>query len=748
MTRRDLPYLTCASLVAMVFIVPARAGEGPAETVDIAGVAVPADCPLALNEHPRLLFTKADVPRLRERVREGILKEDFELLKRYLDEGLARGSERARSAIVPLGLCYHLTGDVKYADACKEWLLDDGSFGVYATLGLYGYDLIYDRLSPEERRRCEEQSLAFRRAERWRPRARFLHALGVYGSGLDDDFVAAQIGEGRDWMLERKQHLNEWAADRGGDGNSHAYIGQHEYVGTMGGFQAWLTCTGEDWFEGFDWAKHMAAYYVYHYLPDRHDTVHIGINCWGGKNAPLETGATNFTAIAAARWQDGLTQWWVRNVAMQRQHDYHVFGRLWGPLLWLDPSVPEIPPAEFPPTRLFRTRGYVTMRSDWSPDAVFAHFHCGRFESDSRNNADNNSFIIYRNGYLACDTGTRALNNAEQTDMSDGRHHNRYFSQTVAHNSITVGTDDIEGNGWTGVCGGQVSRPSREWLQLWELPATAANLYEPQAGEVIAYETTPEFDYIAGDATRSYSPDCLTSFTRQFLYIRPDLFVVFDRVVSADAGLPKRWYLHTMEEPANSGEETPDASVHPEGHFLCSGDTFKATHHGSVLYSRTLLPRDPIIRKLGGPGHRFEVNGEDYDMLPAWHERLGPEFQESIGLGAWRIEIEPRAKSRSDVFLHVLRAGPEDATMPATELLEADGEAGVRIMREEGPVDVWFGTVGPPSGRLRVAQEGQPVEDRSLAQSIVDDYSAWQSDPRYDRWMTDPHCASVIGAAA
>jgi len=35
------------------------------DTVRIGGVEVPVDCALARKEHPRLLFTRADLPRLR-----------------------------------------------------------------------------------------------------------------------------------------------------------------------------------------------------------------------------------------------------------------------------------------------------------------------------------------------------------------------------------------------------------------------------------------------------------------------------------------------------------------------------------------------------------------------------------------------------------------------------------------------------------------------------------------------------------
>ncbi len=710
-----------------------------------AGVTIPADCPLARNEHPRLLFTVAQLPSIKARLAISPLREDLQLLKRMLDTGLRRRTQRAQNAIVALGVLYHLTGEKAYGVACKEAVVKRGNFGTYATLGLYGYDLVYDLMTPAERRQCEEKSIAFLRAGRWRQRARFMHAIGIYGSGADDRFVADQIAELYPWFVRHMQTLNGWARDRGGDGNSHGYIGQHEYVGTMGALQAWRTATGEDLLEDFHWARLMPPYYIYHYPPGRTDTVHIGINCWGNNRYPAETGANNFVSLAQGYWRDGLAWWWIQNRIIGRTHDYHIYGTLWGPLLWSDPTVPQRAPACLPPAMLFRERGYVCMRSDWSDTAVYGHFHCGRFEADSRNNADNNSFIIYRGGYLACDTGTRGLNNPEQRDMSDGRHHNRYFVQTIAHNSITVGTGDIEGNGWTAVCGGQVSRPAREWLKRRGEPVAAEGLYTPRAGRLLAYQTHPRFDYAAGDATRSYSPDSVRSFTRQFIYVRPDLFVVFDRVVSVRADDPKRWYLHTMEEPRLlDGSEERDTSIHSEGHFLWKGTTGAASHRGSTLVWKTLLPRQAVIRKIGGPGHQFEVNGENYDMYEAWYRRLGQEFFDRIGLGMWRIEVEPLKKQTEDLFLHVLQATDRGvSTMAPAELIEKNDMVGARIRTGSGEVTVTFNVTAAVRGHITIQGEGTAV-DMDLATDVIDDYEAWRADPRYPRWKSDPYLKAAL----
>jgi len=731
-------------LLVLVSFIPGRTAAE--QQTEIGRLRVSGDCPLARNEHPRLLLTKADIPRLRERVKEAGCREDFELLKRTLDDGLRKGSDRARGALVPLCLVYYVTGDKTYLDAAKQWLLEQGVFDVYATQGLYAYDMLYDDLTPQERRQCEEKSLKFVREQKWRQSGVFMHALAIYGCGLDDAYVAQRIGELHAWLVARKTHLNDWAADRGGDGNSHGYIGQHEYVGTMGAFQAWKCSTGEDWFEDFAWAKHMPAYYIYHYLPGRMDTAHIGINCWGSHSYPDETGANNFCNIGEAKWSDGLAKWWLDNAIVGRRYDYQIYETMWGRILWMNYAISTIEPAQLPPTMLFRTRGYVCMRSDWSPDAVFAHFHCGRFESDGRNNADNNSFMIYQRGYMACDSGTRGINNPEQKDLSDGRHHDRYFSRTIAHNSITVGTDLIEGNGWRDWCGGQISRPRREWLQRWGLPVNEKTLYEPNAGRMIAFETQPLYDYSAGDASRSYSPDYVTSFTRQFVYIRPNLFFIFDRVGSVRANDPKRWYLHSMGEPhCLDGKEEPDKTIHPEGHWLFAGRTSSLIYNGSKLFCRTLLPERAVIRKLGGKGHQFEINGENYDMYDVWYDRVKQPFIERIGLGLWRIEVEPEVKATTDTFLHVLEAADEGKReMWPVKLVRNGDSVGAEVQTTDTVCTVSFRSTGSVGGHITIRRAGRVLADSDLAGDVRDDYDQWRSDPRYDAWTNDPHYRAAL----
>jgi len=445
-------------------------------------------------------------------------------------------------------------------------------------------------------------------------------------------------------------------------------------------------------------------------------------------------------AIAQAKWHDGVTGGWIRNTVCSSTQYYHVLQNHWGMVLFYNPDVPDIGVSQLPQDMLFKTRGHLYARSEWGSDATFVLFRCGRFEIDGRNNADNNSFIIWRNTYLACDTGTKWGTDPSLKENSDGRHYSLYFRQTIAHNSMTIGTSNSEDLNYTTVCGGQISRVSPEKLQMYGMPVSEDNKYSRQAGEIQAYETSPEFCYAVGDARHSYDPTVVKGFTRQFVYIRPGAIVIFDRVDAVRAQATKRWYLHTMEQPqCLDGTMTADTSVHPDGHFLANGKTLSASHGGSVLFMKNLLPEKTTIRVLGGKGHQFEVNGENYDMKDMWWEKIGTkQFQEAIGLGWWRVEVEPQEQQVNDVFLHVLWSTD-------VKKITKNGQVGAKFTADGNAVEVTFATSGDVAGHIKIEKKGAVLCDRPLVSKLEDNYQKWGKDPRFKDWMTNPYMRSVIG---
>lgn len=214
---------------------------------------------------------------------------------------------------------------------------------------------------------------------------------------------------------------------------------------------------------------------------------------------------------------------------------------------------------------------------------------------------------------------------------------------------------------------------------------------------VVAFETRPEYAYAASDTTAAYHPDKCRLALRQFVFIAPDWFVVFDRVISTDPSYPKTWLLHTAAEPA------------------LSGDTFTAAHEQGRLFCRTLLPEPAAIGKIGGPGKQFWSDGRNWPIPPDW-----PVDPNTPLLGQWRVEVSPRTPAREDFFLHFIHVGDARlARMAPSRLLRDETHAGVRFETPAGAWEVWFATAGPPSGRIRLERGGREVLHRPLARDVA-----------------------------
>ena len=109
--------------------------------------------------------------------------------------------------------------------------------------------------------------------------------------------------------------------------------------------------------------------------------------------------------------------------------------------------------------------------------------------------------------------------------------------------------------------------------------------------------------------------------------------------------------------------------------------------------------------------------------------------------------MEPGEPHATDLFLHVLQATAAGATeMAQVELIEQTGVAGARIITPHGEAIVTFATAGPVHGHLRIVQ-GAETYDADLASGVADNYDAWRDDPRYNRWLTDPHLKAALTPA-
>jgi len=312
---------------------------------------------------------------------------------------------------------------------------------------------------------------------------------------------------------------------------------------------------------------------------------------------------------------------------------------LWGP-----PHDQQTLPIEgFPLAHLASGVGKVYARSDWSPDATWFRFECGDYWNNHQHYEVGN-FEIFRRETLAAESG-------EYYDYLSN-HDVNWLIRTIAHNSILIYQPDEQ---WTQMRDGGRNTYYSDGGQAKKWEWTVSDLDEWKSrresftrGKIVAYENTPEYMYVAGDCTKAYAASKLESWIRQVVFIRPDAFVILDRVVSTRPEYKKTWLLHSRHEPKIEGK------------------TFTLTNGDGHLVVQSLLPKESTLQTIEGytyGGHTFPPSG---DRLADTANR-------------WRIELSPAEANTQDTFLHVMSAG---ALQPA-KLIENDGRLGVRVGNAE-----------------------------------------------------------------
>ncbi len=290
-------------------------------------------------------------------------------------------------------------------------------------------------------------------------------------------------------------------------------------------------------------------------------------------------------------------------------------------------------------SRHFETLGQVIMRSGQGNNDTYAVFTTER-KVVNHQHYDINNFIIYKNGYRALDSGTRP---------QPGIHLSHYYARTVAHNCITI------------------RMPDEKMPKYWNSgPAKGENRKTPvpndggqrnfKVAKLLSHEENEHYVYIASDASKCYHEDKAELVVREFVWIKPDIFVIFDRVVSDDAEYPKRWLYHIASEPKKRGR-TEFAEESQGGKSIC----------------RTLLPKRANIDFVGGPGKQFWSDGRNWP-IPERNKKWIPKNDHPL-VGQWRVEVSPKLAATHDHFLHIVQVGDETLkSLPKTKTKESDNE--------------------------------------------------------------------------
>ena len=539
-----------------------------------------------------------------------------------------------------------------------------------------------------------------------------LAALALHGDDPIAERALTFLWPELEDMLETLDRVfpdGEWA-----EGADYARHASHHALRTL---LAVKSATGQDFARDSPHLKNVANYIYYATKPN-------GLMFPGDDNDwPYLSGWEHVALLMiASEYRDPHAQWFLSHCPHER---FQLAERdRWADLLWRDETIPEKSLDDLPLSRIFRGKGLVLARTGWAfrePGGAWLAFTNGDYFGD-HDHYDVNAFQIHRGGELAIDSG-RYDDDWDYTQQPDKIARSQlfnYYQRTIAHNTMLVrDPSEVFGRGlvndggqrhmlWRGALRSvpedyaQGTFPSDDGVGTSDWTTNPGRW---ERGQITAYASSPDFVFVRGDGTRAYSPKKLSAFVRELVFVRPQLVVVFDRVVATDPSFEKTWLLHTVGEP----------SLAPDGSW------FEVTDGDGRLFGVPILPAQRRLTKVGGPGDEFAVAGVRFRAGP--RSELNPsELHHGEIPGAWRIEERPAAAQAEDTFANVLlltdRASEE---RPQIEVIANDGVAlAFRTRLGDGSAVTLRFAKGPqPGTTMKIERGGKVVFDAALPDRVV-----------------------------
>ena len=285
----------------------------------------------------------------------------------------------------------------------------------------------------------------------------------------------------------------------------------------------------------------------------------------------------------------------------------------------------------------------VEARTDWQDgldgSTVVAKMLAFEKITGEHEHMDMGSFSIYYKGTLTMDGGR--YNGS--TGGWGQSHFMNYMTQSIASNTMNVyvpgekfdwliadNVREIEAN-----TGGQ---QPQDYIKTMEAYRATPDLATTEGLYVGPNEKTPEFSYVKTDLTNSYS-EKVSKHKRSMVFMNlfdsdyPAAMVVYDNVTSTHPEAKKTFLMQSIEEPSIDGNKSVIQRKADE-------------RFTGKLTNITMLPENPLISKVGGPGMDSWVDGKNYP------NESDPDIDDEQG--EWRLEISPAEKSDNDVFLNAI----------------------------------------------------------------------------------------------
>ncbi len=441
------------------------------------------------------------------------------------------------NAIPNLALTYLLTGERKYLESARSWMLASAGYptwglgdidGMDLAAGhqLYGlalaYDWLYHDLDAEalatvraclERRGQRMYERLLNRQVWWHDaylqNHQWVDMTGLTAAGLA---LYGEVDGVDGWMLLPLEKARVTMKSLGPDGASHEGVPYWTYgVEYLLKFMDLArSLLGEDLFTGNVWFEHTASFRLYSMLPRSHWTRESDLMTFADGPRYDWYGPDYMLRKLAAEYRDGHAQWLadeLRGAGLCNNSATFLN------LLWEDPSVAPRPPTDLPRFKHFDDLDIVYMRSSWDGDESLMAFKCGPFighhalatysydPGGGHVHPDAASFLLFAHGdWLIVDDGYT-------------------WKTTAFQNTALVNDIGQEGEGGA-------------WFDGSALSA------EKRGAKILRADHGQEYDYVIGDATDAYkSAAGLKRFLRHILYLRPDCWVIVDEFETASPSI-------------------------------------------------------------------------------------------------------------------------------------------------------------------------------------------------------------------
>lgn len=467
-------------------------------------------------------------------------------------------ASQASGHMETLAFAYLITGNERYAQEAKRWIMHVCSWDVNGTtstayhddLGRWllcsmsgAVDWIYDTLTAEDLAVIRPVLLA-RGRELYRLQVRPLsknpydsHAVSALCYLTRVALVLQDLPEAQEWLDFTAQFYSKVYPPWGGsDGGWSEGVGYWKWSMTEALEAAELLKVARvvDLYSK-DWYKN-TAYYKMYFQP-------LGSKFANGfgDGATFDTLlSADYTAtmMLATATGDPYVKWYAQQL---QQRGGVWFDEYWRAYYWFfryGDQIAELPAtslAELPRSKAFYDIGQVAMHSnlEQAKEDVSLYFKSSPLGSVSHSHGEQNSFTLTAwNEPLAISSGWY--------DWYGSDHHFNFNRQTRSKNTILV---DGQGQHFRHIAA---------------------------AGEITDFHTGAGYDFTTGEAAQAYAGK-LERFRREILYCVPDYFLVIDDL-EAPRPVHFNWLLHTISSPQiDEGRrvlELEQNGVHFQAHFL------------------------------------------------------------------------------------------------------------------------------------------------------------------------------------